>query len=38
MLFFQKAWKLSFREIEDFSKAIFGEESIPDWRNKAGFW
>jgi len=30
MLFLQKAWKLSFREIEDFVKAIFGEESIPD--------
>ena len=31
MLFLQKAWKLSFREIEDFAKAIFGEESIPDY-------
>jgi hypothetical protein len=38
MLFLQKAWKLSFREIEDFAKAIFREESIPDWQGEAGFW
>jgi hypothetical protein len=31
MLFLQKAWKLSFKEIGDFAKAIFEEETIPDW-------
>jgi len=35
-LFFQKAWKLSFREVEDLAKAISGEESIPDYSTGNG--